>query len=607
MKDFFKILKYAKPYYIYAILNMVFNILTVFFSLVSLTMAIPFLGLLFGTIELENIQPESFSLTAESIKDHFYFEINTIIESGEKVDALFFICALILITFFFRNLFRYLSLYFLTPIRNGVVHDLRTNLHKKVISLPIGFFTEKRRGDITSRMTTDLVEIEWSIMSSLEMIFRDPLQIIIYLITLIILSPQLTLFVVLLFPVTGFIIAKIGKSLKKSSEKSQEKMGNILSVLDENIGGLKVIKLFNSEGNAHNKFEGESKRYQSLMTSLLRKKDMSSPMSEFLSTIIMVVVMWFGGKLVLGGDSLLSPEEFIGYVLIFSQIIPPAKSFTTAYYRLQKGAAASARVYELMDAENNITNAANPISINKIEKEVSINNVSFQYENTTIINKISFSISKGKTIAIVGKSGSGKSTIADLCARFYDINEGEISIDNTNIKDIKLSDLRQLMGVVSQESILFNDTIYNNILIGNPKASREEVIEASKIANAEEFILESELGYDTNIGEKGDKLSGGQKQRISIARAILKNPDFLILDEATSSLDTQSEKLVQNALSNLMKQRTTLVIAHRLSTIKDADEIIVLHKGSIVERGNHTELVNLAGHYKQLIDLQNIS
>lgn len=607
MKDFFKILKYAKPYYIYAILNIVFNILTVFFSLVSLTMAIPFLGLLFGTIEVENIQPESFSLTPESIKDHFYFEINTIIESGEKVDALFFICALILITFFFRNLFRYLSLYFLTPIRNGVVHDLRTSLHKKVISLPIGFFTEKRRGDITSRMTTDLVEIEWSIMNSLEMIFRDPLQIIIYLITLIILSPQLTLFVVLLFPVTGFIIAKIGKSLKKSSEKSQEKMGDILSVLDENIGGLKVIKLFNSEKNAHNKFDGESKRYQSLMTSLLRKKDMSSPMSEFLSTIIMVVVMWFGGKLVLGGGSLLSPEEFIGYVLIFSQIIPPAKSFTTAYYRLQKGAAASARVYELMDAENNITDAENPISINKIEKEVSINNVSFQYENTTIINKISFSISKGKTIAIVGKSGSGKSTIADLCARFYDINEGEICIDNTDIKDIKLSDLRQLMGVVSQESILFNDTIYNNILIGNPKASREEVIEASKIANAEEFILESELGYDTNIGEKGDKLSGGQKQRISIARAILKDPDFLILDEATSSLDTQSEKLVQNALSNLMKQRTTLVIAHRLSTIKDADEIIVLHKGSIVERGNHTELVNLAGHYKQLIDLQNIS
>tara|TARA_B100000674_G_scaffold116093_1_gene87392 strand:- start:5687 stop:7510 length:1824 start_codon:yes stop_codon:yes gene_type:complete len=606
MKDFFRILKYAKPYYIYIILNVVFNILTVLFSLVSLTMVIPFLGLLFGTIEVDNIKPEGFYLTPESLKDNFYYEINTIILSGEKEDALFFICVLILITFFLRNLFRYLSLYFLTPIRNGVVHDLRSNLHKKVITLPIGFFTEKRRGDITSRMTTDLVEIEWSIMSSLEMIFRDPLQIIVYLITLILLSPQLTLFVVILFPITGFIIAKIGKSLKKSSEKSQDKMADILSILDENIGGLKIIKLFGAEKNAHRKFDKESNQYKKLMTSLLRKKDMSAPMSEFLSTIIMVVVMWFGGKLVLGGDSLLSPEEFIGYILIFSQIIPPAKSFTTAYYRLQKGAAASARVYELMDAENNIIDSENPISVNKIEKEISIRNVSFKYENTTILNKISFNIPKGKTVAIVGKSGSGKSTIADLCARFYDIKKGEICIDNNNIKNIKTSDIRKLMGVVSQESILFNDTIYNNILIGNPKATKEEVFKASKIANAEEFILESENSYETNIGEKGDKLSGGQKQRISIARAILKNPEFLILDEATSSLDTQSEKLVQNALSNLMKKRTTLVIAHRLSTIKDADEILVLHEGNIIERGNHSDLIKLNGHYKQLIDLQNI-
>ena len=607
MKDFFRILKFAKPYYIYAILNIIFNILTVLFSLVSLTMVIPFLGLLFGTIELENLKPVEFSLTPGSLKDHFYYEINTIIQSGEKEDALFFICVLILITFFLRNLFRYLSLFFLTYIRNGVVHDLRSNLHKKVVTLPISFFTEKRRGDITSRMTTDLVEIEWSIMSSLEMIFRDPLQITAYLITLILLSPQLTLFVIILFPITGFIIAKIGKSLKKSSEKSQEKMADILSVIDENIGGLKVIKLFNSEKSAHQKFNKESNQYKKLMTSLLRKKDMSSPMSEFLSTVIMVVVMWFGGKLVLGGDSLLNPEEFIGYILIFSQIIPPAKSFTTAYYRLQKGAAASARIYELMDTENNIKDSENPISINKIEKEVSIQNVSFKYENSTILNKINFNIPKGKTVAIVGKSGSGKTTIADLCARFYDIKEGEICIDNRNIKDIRKSDLRALMGVVSQESILFNDTIYNNILLGNPKASKEEVLRASRIANAEEFILESENGYETNIGERGDKLSGGQKQRISIARAILKNPEFLILDEATSSLDTQSEKLVQNALSNLMKKRTTLVIAHRLSTIKDADEIIVLNEGNIVEKGNHSGLIKLNGHYKQLIDLQNIT
>ncbi|MBT5353491.1 MAG: ABC transporter ATP-binding protein [Flavobacteriales bacterium] len=607
MKDFYRILNYVKPYYRYAFLNMIFNVFAVLFSLVSITMVIPFLGLLFGTMETDIIKPESFTFSTSSIKDHFYYEINSIIESGEKIDALLFICGLILITFFFRNLFRYLALYFLTPIRNGVVHDLRSTLHEKVISLPLGFFTEKRRGDITSRMTTDLVEIEWSIMSSLEMIFRDPLQIIIYLITLMVISPTLTLFVIILFPITGFLIAKVGKSLKKSSEKSQEKMGDILSVLDENIGGLRVVKLFNAEKDVHQKFDRESKKYQSLMTSLLRKKDLSSPMSEFLSTIVMVVVMWFGGKLVLGGSSHLSPEAFIGYILIFSQIIPPAKSFTTAYYRLQKGSAAAARVYELMDVKNEIIESKNPKSVSKINESLELKNVSFRYENTDVLSNISFTIEKGKTIALVGKSGSGKSTIADLCARFYDINEGEICVDGVNIKSIKLSDLRHLMGVVSQESILFNDSIYNNIKMGNPSASKEEIIEASKIANAYDFIMQTENEFETNIGEKGDKLSGGQKQRISIARAILKNPDLLILDEATSSLDTESEKLVQEALKKLMKERTTLVIAHRLSTIKDADEIIVLSEGKIAERGNHTDLVEKNGVYKTLINLQNIS
>lgn len=586
---------------------MIFNVFAVLFSLVSITMVIPFLGLLFGTMETDIIKPESFTFSTSSIKDHFYYEINSIIESGEKIDALLFICGLILITFFFRNLFRYLALYFLTPIRNGVVHDLRSTLHEKVISLPLGFFTEKRRGDITSRMTTDLVEIEWSIMSSLEMIFRDPLQIIIYLITLMVISPSLTLFVIILFPITGFLIAKVGKSLKKSSEKSQKKMGDILSVLDENISGLRVVKLFNAEKDVHHKFDGESKKYQSLMTSLLRKKDLSSPMSEFLSTIVMVVVMWFGGKLVLGGSSHLSPEAFIGYILIFSQIIPPAKSFTTAYYRLQKGSAAAARVYELMDVKNEIIESKNPKSVSKINESLELKNVSFRYENTDVLSNISFTIEKGKTIALVGKSGSGKSTIADLCARFYDINEGEVCVDGINIKSIKLSDLRHLMGVVSQESILFNDSIYNNIKMGNPSTSKEEIIEASKIANAYDFIMQTENKFETNIGEKGDKLSGGQKQRISIARAILKNPNLLILDEATSSLDTESEKLVQDALKKLMKERTTLVIAHRLSTIKDADEIIVLSEGKIVERGNHTDLVEKNGVYKTLINLQNIS
>ena len=607
MKDFYKILSHVKPYYKSALLNMLFNLFAVLFSLVSITMIIPFLGLLFGTINIEFSSIPKLSFSAISVKNYFYYHINSIIDSGSKTDALLFICGLILITFFFRNLFRYLALYFLIPIRNGVVHDLRSNLHKKVISLPLSFFTEKRRGDITSRMTTDLVEIEWSIMSSLEMICRDPLQITVYLITLVMISPNLTLFVIILFPITGFLIAKVGKSLKKSSKKTQKQMGDILSILDENIGGLRVVKLFNAEKNVHKKFNLESKKYQSFMTSLLRKKDLSSPMSEFLSTIVMVVVMWFGGKLVIGAESNLSPEEFIGYILIFSQIIPPAKSFTTAYYRLQKGSAAISRVYELMNAKNQIIDSKNAKSIDKINRSIELKNVSFKYEKTDILKNISFTINKGKTIALIGESGSGKSTIADLCARFYDIQEGIISVDDIDIKNIKISDLRNLMGVVSQESILFNDSIYNNIKMGDPSASKEEIIEAAKIANAYNFIMGTEHQFETNIGEKGDKLSGGQKQRISIARAVLKNPDFLILDEATSSLDTESEKLVQDAMKKLMKERTTLVIAHRLSTIQYADEIIVLSEGKIVEKGNHTSLVRKNGLYKKLIILQNNS
>ena len=605
MKDFYKILTYIRPYYKYVGLNILFNILTVFFSLVSLTMVIPFLGLLFGTIKDENISKDG-SLNSGNIKDYLYNQIDSIINSGDKIDALLFICMLILTTFFLRNLFRYLSLYFLIPIRNGVVHDLRCKLHKKVINLPLGFFTEKRRGDITSRMTTDLVEIEWSIMSSLEMIFRDPIQIVIYLITLIFISPKLTLFVLILFPITGYIIANIGKSLRRKSAKSQDKIGNIISILDENIGGLKVIKSFNSENLFHKKFENESHEYKKLMTSLLRRKDLSSPMSELLSTVVLVIIMWFGGKIVLDGN-LLSPEMFIGYILIFSQIIPPAKSFTTSYYRLQKGSAAAARVNHLMSEKNNIINSQNAKSINNIHKGVFIKDVCFKYNNDNILHNINVNIDRGKTIALIGESGSGKTTLADLCARFFDVSSGEIMIDDQNIKDIKISHLRGMMGIVSQEAILFNDSIYNNILIGKPSATKKEVEKAAKIANAHDFICQTENSYNTNIGERGDKLSGGQKQRITIARAILKNPEFLILDEATSSLDKESEKLVQDALSKLMETRTSLVIAHRLSTIKNADEIFVIKRGKIVDKGNHNELSKHSKYYKNLINLEKIS
>ncbi len=486
------------------------------------------------------------------------------------------------------------------------MNDLRVDLHKKIVSLPLSFFTKKRKGDLTSRLTSDLVEIEWSIMSSLEMIFKDPLTIIVYLITLIIISPKLTLFVVVLFPITGIIIGLIGKSLKKSSDKGQAKMGNLLSIIDENISGLRIIKAFNIEKKININFQKESISYRNIMTKLLRKKDLSSPMSEFLSTIVLVVVMWLGGQLVLSGQSSLSGQEFIGYILIFSQIIPPAKSLTTSYYHIKKGTAAAERVYEILDTKNEIIENKNATKV-IFSKDIAFENVSFSYEKNNVLSNITFKIKKGEMVALVGQSGSGKSTISDLLNRFYDIEKGRILIDQTNIKDIGFTNLRELIGVVTQDSILFNDTIYNNIKLGKINASEEEIINAAKTANAHSFILETEKGYSTNIGDRGDKLSGGQKQRICIARAILKNPEILILDEATSSLDTESEKLVQEALEKLMKNRTSLVIAHRLSTIKNADEIIVLENGTIRERGSHDELIAANKHYKKLCDLQSFN
>ena len=606
MHYFLRIIKYIKPYSYYAILNIISNIISVLFSLVSLTMIIPFLGILFETHE-KVYNPRPISFNAEVLKENFYAIISSTIDEKGKLEALLFICILVLATFFFRNIFRYASLYFLTPIRNGIVHDLRMDLHKKIISLPLPFFTEKRKGDLTARLTSDLVEIEWSIMSSLEMIFKDPLSIIIYLITLIIISPQLTIFVVVLLPLTGILIGVIGRSLKKSSDKGQKKMGDLLSIIDENISGLRIIKAFNAEKHINRNFKKESSNYKSIMTKLLRKKDLSSPMSEFLSTIVLVIVMWFGGKLVLMGDGNLSAEEFIGYILIFSQIIPPAKSLTSSYYFIQKGSAAAERIYEVLDAKNQITEIENPKQIKLLNNCIEFKNLSFKYENTDVLKEINFTIGKGKMIALVGQSGSGKSTMADLLARFYDVDSGEILIDNNNIKTIAIADLRGLMGIVSQESILFNDTIFNNIRLGKIDALESEIIAAAKVANAHHFILETKDGYQTNIGDRGNKLSGGQKQRISIARAILKNPEILILDEATSSLDTESEKLVQEALEKLMTARTSLVIAHRLSTIKNADEIIVLDNGKIIERGTHEELISKNGHYKKLSTLQSFA
>ena len=603
MDFFFKILRYIRSYLSYVFLNIGSNIISVIFSLFSLTMIIPFLGILFGTQE-KVYQAKPLSLNAASIKENFYLFLSTTIDNKGNVEALLLICVIVLIMFFIKNLFRYLALFFLTPIRNGVIHDIRMDLHKKILALDLAFIGSKRKGDLTSRLTSDLVEIEWSIMGGLEMFFKDPISIILYLSTLIFISPQLTVFVIILFPIAGILIGYIGKSLKNSSKKGQDKLAYIMSIIDENIFGLRIIKTFNAENFINSKFEKSSNEYKKIMNSILRKKDLSSPMSELLSTVVMVIVMWFGGQLVLSENSMLSPQEFIGYILIFSQIIPPVKSLTTSYYYIQKGSAAAERVYEILDQENTIVNKKDVHKISNLKNSINFIIKSFKYENKNVLQNINFTIKKGQKVALVGHSGGGKTTLADLLTRFYDLEDGEINIDNINIKDIDLFNLRNIISIVSQDSILFNDSIYNNIKIGNLNATKEDIINAAKAANAHEFILKCEDSYQTNIGNSGEKLSGGQKQRISIARAILKNPEILILDEATSSLDSESENLIQDALTNLMKDRTSLVIAHRLSTIENADNIIVLKEGKIIEQGSHSSLIAKNGSYKKLHDLQ---
>ena len=603
MDFFFKILRYIRSYLSYVFLNIGSNIISVIFSLFSLTMIIPFLGILFGTQE-KVYQAKPLSLNAASIKENFYLFLSTTIDNKGNVEALLLICVIVLIMFFIKNLFRYLALFFLTPIRNGVIHDIRMDLHKKILALDLAFIGSKRKGDLTSRLTSDLVEIEWSIMGGIEMFFKDPISIILYLSTLIFISPQLTVFVIILFPIAGILIGYIGKSLKNSSKKGQDKLAYIMSIIDENIFGLRIIKTFNAENFINSKFEKSSNEYKKIMNSILRKKDLSSPMSELLSTVVMVIVMWFGGQLVLSENSMLSPQEFIGYILIFSQIIPPVKSLTTSYYYIQKGSAAAERVYEILDQENTIVNKKDVHKISNLKNSINFIIKSFKYENKNVLQNINFTIKKGQKVALVGHSGGGKTTLADLLPRFYDLEDGEINIDNINIKDIDLFNLRNIISIVSQDSILFNDSIYNNIKIGNLNATKEDIINAAKAANAHEFILKCEDSYQTNIGNSGEKLSGGQKQRISIARAILKNPEILILDEATSSLDSESENLIQDALTNLMKDRTSLVIAHRLSTIENADNIIVLKEGKIIEQGSHSSLIAKNGSYKKLHDLQ---
>ena len=605
MKGLYLLLKrFVKPYKGLVIAAFLFNLLGAIFGAFQFAALEPVLGVLFGTQKLVE-KPVEWALTVGSIKANIMYELSDIIVKFGNEKALVYIGVFLMIMVFLKVMFTYLALYMIVPLRNGVVRDIRNQIYQKILQLPIGFFSEERKGDIIARMTGDVQEIDNSIMSSLEMLLKDPLIILISLAFMIYMSWSLTLFVFLLLPVVGYLIGKVGKSLKKPSMRGQNKMGELLSTIEESLTGLRIIKAFNAEKKVSEHFKKQNTQYYNIMNGLMWRRYLAHPMSEFLGTTVIVIVLWYGGKLVLNHNSNLTPQGFITYLVFFYSIINPAKSFTTAFYAIQKGLASMERIDMVMLAQNNIIDKENPLPVKTFNTQIEYKDVVFRYLEDDVLKSVNLIIPIGKTVALVGQSGSGKSTFVDLLPRFYDVSEGQILVDGIDIRDYKISNLRGLMGNVNQDPILFNDTFFNNISFGVENATLEQVEAAAKVANAHDFIIATPEGYESNIGDRGGKLSGGQRQRVSIARAVLKNPPILILDEATSALDTESEKLVQEALENLMKNRTSIVIAHRLSTIKNADLICVFHEGEIVERGNHDELLALDGIYKKLHGMQN--
>ena len=606
MKEFIVILRrFVPPYKTYLILNIIFNILAAFLTLFSFALIIPILDMLFngGGTEYHFMEWGSGNLKDVAINNFYYTAYYCKETYGASTTLAMLAVALVVMTLF-KTGATYLSSHFLIPIRSGIVRDIRNFVYDKIVSLPIGFFTSERKGDVMARMSGDVAEIENSIMSSLDMLFKNPIMIIVCLAMMITVSWQLTLFVFILLPIAGYIMGKIGKRLKRTSLEGQQQWGSLIATIEETLGGLRIIKAFNAEHKIQERFHSENQRYYKTTNKISRRQALAHPMSEFLGTATIAIVLWFGGTLILSGNNIIDAPTFIYYMVIFYSIINPAKDLSKAAYQIQKGLASMERVDKILSANNPIKDPENPKSVSTKEGCIKYDHVKFKYQSEWVINDVSLEIPFGKTVALVGQSGSGKSTLADLLPRFYDVNEGSISIDGVDIRDIRVKELRGMMGNVNQEAILFNDSFYNNITFGVESATKEQVIEAAKIANAHEFIMASENGYDTNIGDRGCKLSGGQRQRLSIARAILKNPPILILDEATSALDTESERLVQEALDRLMKNRTTLVIAHRLSTICNADLICVMHEGQIVEKGTHEELLKLGGYYKHLVDMQ---
>ncbi|WP_304379524.1 ABC transporter ATP-binding protein [uncultured Parabacteroides sp.] len=613
MKDFLRILRrFVPPYKKFMVWNVIFNILSAILNLFSFALIIPILNILFKISDETYVYTdwtfapfsfEAWKATPELLKNNFFWFVSDMIETKGGSFTLIILGVFLIVSTFLKVGTMYMAFYTMIPIRTGVVRDIRNQINRKITELPLGFFSEERKGDIIARVSGDVNEIETSIMSSLDMLFKNPILILIYLIGMIAISWQLTLFVFILLPIAGYAMGQVGKKLKRKSFEGQQQWGYLMSQIEETLGGLCGIKAFNAEEKIQERFEKSNETFRRLTNRIYRRQQMAHPMSEFLGTATIAIVLWYGGTLILSSNSPIDASTFIYYLVIFYSIINPAKDLSKASYAIQKGLASMDRVDKILKAESNINDPENPKPI-ALTESICYRDVWFKYQHEWVLKGIDLTIRKGRTVALVGQSGSGKSTLVDLLPRFYDVDKGSITIDGTDVRDAMLYDLRSLMGNVNQEAILFNDTFFNNISFGVDGATLEQVQEAARIANAHEFIMASEEGYDTNIGDRGGKLSGGQRQRISIARAILKNPPILILDEATSALDTESERLVQEALENLMRNRTTIVIAHRLSTIRNADEICVMHEGEIVERGRHEELIGLDGYYKRLCDMQ---
>ena len=610
MKPLNRILSFARPHQKYLFGSIFFNILYSVLNIFSVATMMPILGMMFGTTSKVDTSKAPvfsgrFGDSFKYIKEYAYYNIQLKIDEDGVVRVLAILCIVTAFSFLLRNVFRYLGSFLLVNYRVGITKDLRTAMYSKFLKLPVSFFTEQRKGDMMSRISNDIGGVEGSIMGVLVDVINAPFMIISSLITLFLLSPQLTLFSLIVFPVMGFIISWVGKSLKKQAMNAQQELGNLFSLVDETLKSSKVIKIFNADKILKNRFEKTTNNWQKYTIGMSRRRELASPSSEFLGSVTMLLITWFAGVQIINQKTM-EPETFLVFIGLFYQILEPAKKLSSAISSIQGGLPSLQRVSEVLDYDLRVEESQNPVPISTLEDKIEFKNIGFYYDRENVILKnFSLSIPKGKTVALVGQSGSGKTTIANLLARFYDVSEGEILVDGINIKNLKLLDYRKLLGMVTQESVLFNDSVYNNILMGKPNAENAEVVEAAKIANAHQFIENLPQQYQTNIGDDGNKLSGGQKQRLSIARAVLKNPPIMILDEATSALDTESERFVQDALEKMMENRTSLVIAHRLSTIQKADWIVVMERGNIVEQGTHHQLLSNNGVYKRLVELQN--